>query len=134
MKLAGMLVVAAGWLTLAAGCERPPTSPTQKATATSNGVSKSTGSSNKPPADWTANEILAQLLRVYRVAKTYQDQGLVRLEFRQAGQPQRLSWPAEVAFERPGKLSLAAFQATVKCNGREIKARIDDPPTNNIDG
>jgi hypothetical protein len=38
-----------------------------------------------------------------------------------------------VAFARPNKLSLAAYQATVKCDGDELRARIDDPVTDNVD-
>ena len=32
------------------------------------------------------------------------------------------------------ELSLVAYQATVKCDGKELKARIDDPESNNVDG
>jgi len=88
----------------------------------------------KAQADWSANEILAQLLATYRQAKTYQDQAVVRLAFRQAGQPVSQEWPAAVAFERPNKLSLVAYQASVKSDGKELKAKIDDPETKNVDG
>jgi hypothetical protein len=134
MKLVGTLPFAVLLLTFIAGCERPAANQAQSSVAGPSATQTATASSKKHAADWTANEILAQLLRTYREAKTYRDQGLVRLEFRQSGQPVTLSWPSEVAFERPGKLSLAAFQATVKCDGRELKARIEDPTTNNIDG
>ncbi|MBW8884779.1 MAG: TlpA family protein disulfide reductase, partial [Planctomycetia bacterium] len=88
----------------------------------------------KLPAEWTADEILAQLLTRYRQAKTYRDNAVVVLSFRRAGQPMAEEAPAAVAFERPGKLSIVAYQATVKCDGKELKARIDDPPSNNLEG
>src|SRR5205823_2580147 len=91
-------------------------------------------SNKKLPAEWTANEILAQLLARYRQAKTYRDNAVVLLSFSRAGQPMAEESPAAVAFERPGKLSIVAYQATVKCDGKELKARIDDPPSNNLDG
>jgi cytochrome oxidase Cu insertion factor (SCO1/SenC/PrrC family) len=88
---------------------------------------------SKPTADYTASEILKQLLATYRQAKTYQDQAVVRLSFRQGDQPVHEEFPAAVAFERPNKLSLVAYQATVKCDGKELRARIDDPQTSNVD-
>jgi peroxiredoxin len=90
-------------------------------------------SHNKPTAEWTANEILQKLLARYRQAKTYRDNAIVRLTFRRDGQPFSEEAPAAVALERPSKLSIVAYQATVKCDGKELKARIDDPPSNNLD-
>jgi peroxiredoxin len=90
--------------------------------------------SAKAAADWSANEILAQLLTTYRQAKTYQDQAVVRLAFRENGQPVSQEWPTAVALVRPNKLSLVAYQAMVKIDGKELKAKIDDPETNNVDG
>ena len=82
----------------------------------------------------SAGEILAQLLKTYRSATTYRDEGVVKFEFSQGGRWSRQSWPCAVAFARPNKLSLAAFQATLKCDGREWKARLEDPQTNHLDG
>src|SRR5262245_29662298 len=87
----------------------------------------------KPAVDYSADEVLKQLLATYRQAKSYQDQAIVRLAFRQDGQPVSQEWPAAVVFERPNRLSLAAYQATVKCDGKELRARIDDPETANVD-
>src|SRR4051812_42216374 len=56
--------------------------------------------STKPAADWTANEILKRLLATYREAKTYLDQAVVRLAFRQNGQALSQEQPNAVAFER----------------------------------
>jgi AhpC/TSA family protein len=89
--------------------------------------------SAKPTAEWTANEILQQLLTTYRQAKAYRDSGVVRLAFRRGGQPIAEDAPVSVTFERPGKLSIVAYQATVKCDGKELRARINEPP-NNLDG
>ena len=88
----------------------------------------------KPAPEWTAREVLQRLLATYRQAKTYQDQGVVRLAYRQENQPVASEWPVAVAFERPGKLSLAAYQAVVKCDGQSLRARIEDPDSGNLDG
>ena len=90
--------------------------------------------STKSPADWTANEILKRLLATYRQAKTYRDQAVVRLAFRQNGQALSQEQPNAVAFERPDKLSLVAFQATLKSDGKELKAKIEDAASKNVDG
>src|SRR5205823_14686022 len=90
MKVAGTLFVSFLWLLLTTGCERPSANPAAATAAKSSGVEESAALSRKPPADWSANEILAHLLRTHRNAKTYQDQGVVRLEFRQRGQPVKL--------------------------------------------
>jgi hypothetical protein len=73
------------------------------------------------------------LLATYRGATSYEDHGVVRLAFRQAGEAMSQEWPVAVAFQRPDKLSLVAYQATVKCDGKELKARIDDAESNNVD-
>ena len=39
-----------------------------------------------------------------------------------------------VAFERPNRLALDVFQAKVRSDGKEFKASITDPESNNIDG
>lgn len=90
--------------------------------------------SAKPPADWTANEVLKRLLATYRQAKTYHDQAVVRLAFRQNGQALSQEQPNAVAYERPDKLSLVAFQATLKSDGKELKAKIEDAASKNVDG
>jgi hypothetical protein len=118
---------------LVAGCApKPPAEPVEELSQGKGGSTPAEHPS-KPAADYTANEILQQLLATYRQAKTYQDQAVVRLSFRQGDQPVSEEWPAEIAFERPSKLSLAAYQATVKCDGEELRARIDDPESSNVD-
>jgi hypothetical protein len=112
------------------GCfQAPPPVPPPAATTK---VPAATTPVAAPPK--SAGEILKRLLETYRAAKTYQDQGIVKLEFSQAGTRSGDQWPCAVAFARPNKLSLVAFQATVKSDGRELIAKIDDPPTNHFDG
>jgi hypothetical protein len=123
-------------LLLSVGCNRPAT-PASVPAQPAAGAGPSASLAAKPVeplGEWTANEILSHLLTTYRQAQTYQDQAVVRLAFRQGGQPQGQEWPTAVAFQRPGKLSIHAYQATVKCDGQELLARIEDPTTNNVDG
>ena len=115
-----------------AGCfQSPPPTPPVKAAAASPKPKSNQPVGGKPA---TANEVLARLLATYRQAETYQDQGTIKLEFSQRGERTGDQQPCAVQFARPNKLSLVAFQATVKCDGREFAATIEDPLTANLDG
>src|SRR5262249_37769245 len=118
-------------IALCLGCSGPASTPAKSAanqdhSQTNSRVDEADMTANKPPATWSADEVLRKLIDTYRAARTYQDQGIVRLAYRQAGQPVGQEWPVAVAFERPAKLSLVAYQATVKCDGKELKAQIKD--------
>ncbi len=109
-------------LLFAGGCFQPPPPPPPKIALAG------------PVAPQTASEVLARLLATYRGAATYEDQGVVKLRYSRAGTHETKNWPCAVQFVRPGKLSIAAFQATVKCDGRELVAIIEDEATANLDG
>ena len=77
----------------------------------------------------TANEILDRLLKTYRSAATYQDGASSS-----SSSSRRVSHPAtsgrvQCSLPRPNKLSLAAYQAVVKCDGHELVAKITDEAT-----
>src|SRR5262245_36654580 len=123
-------------LFLIVGCSKTSNDSSSEVSGSSpsTAASAAPAENKKSPTEWTANEILQQLLARYRQAKTYRDNAVVRLSFRRDGQPMAEEAPAAVALERPSKLSIVAYQATVKCDGKEIKARIDDPLSGNLDG
>jgi hypothetical protein len=87
----------------------------------------------QPAAELSAQQILKRLLETYRGANSYADDGVVRLHFMQQGQPMDQEWKSSVRLARPSKLALDAFQAVVRCDGRELAARIEDEATGNID-
>ena len=129
-------VALTAFLVLLGACApRPAPVPTgnQKETGGNSATTAAGTSTTKPAADYTASEILQRLLATYRKAQSYQDQAVVRLSFQQGDQPVNEEFPAAVAFERPNKLSLTAYQATVKSDGDELRARIDDPDTGHVD-
>jgi hypothetical protein len=134
-----LLILALLLAAISLGCGQSPPSTAEPAampTITTSAAAEpipAPAALQKPAADQTANEILARLLTTYREAKTYQDQGVLRLSFRQNGQPVAQEWPVAVAYERPNKISIQAYQVVVKCDGTEFKARIDDPTSNNVD-
>jgi hypothetical protein len=126
-----------GLVSALAGCFQSPPPPAPAGTTKSPTQSAGSPADDSPLTDasqLSANEILQRLLKTYRGAATYQDQGIVKLQFAQGGQQSGDQWPCAVQFARPNKLSLTAYQATVKCDGREMVAQIADEATNNLDG
>jgi hypothetical protein len=124
---------------LAAGCFQPPQSGPGDTSSSINGTASSSldganaaGGANAAELD--AHAILRRLLAAYRDANSYSDRGIVRLEFEQSGQSMGNQWPCSVQFARPNRLALQAFQATVRSDGKQLVATIDDPPSQNLDG
>lgn len=110
------------------GCPANP--PSKPVTTGNNGVNPVSQAAEKN----SPNELLQQLLAAYRNATTYQDQAVVKLQFRRSGEQAAYAWPAAVAFERPNKVALNVYQATVRSDGQQFKAAIADPESNNVDG
>ncbi|MEX2176352.1 MAG: TlpA disulfide reductase family protein [Pirellulaceae bacterium] len=130
-------MVAAALLPLCcAGCfQSPPKTTTPAAEDPAAAATPDKPAVARPAAsDMDAAAILAELLKIYRAADSYADEGVVKLEFVQNGQKSGDQWPSAVKFSRPNKLSVVAFQATVKCDGQELIAKIDDQATGNLDG
>ena len=111
------------------GCQNDP--PPKPVTTGGNGVTAVSQASTEKSSP---NEMLQQLLAAYRGAASYQDGAVVKLHFRRGGEQNAFAWPMAVAFERPNKLSLKVYQAEVRVNGKELRASITDPESNNVDG
>ena len=123
-------------LAVLAGCYQSPApqASTPQVPVFANGATSKPAAYPADIAGLSANAILKRLLTTYRGAATYQDEGIVRLQFKQAGQSMGDQWPCAVKFARPNKLSLAAYQATVKCDGHELVAKITDEASRDLDG
>jgi cytochrome oxidase Cu insertion factor (SCO1/SenC/PrrC family) len=127
-------LVAAAILIGITGCApKPPTQlPTQVTEDDDQHLPLATNQSATSPS--SPNEILQRLLTAYRGAKSYQDAAVFKLQFKRGGEAEAYQWPASVVFERPNRLALDVFQAKVRVDGKELKASITDPESNNIDG
>src|SRR5438067_11524055 len=97
MKIARTLLGLA--LLLLVGCwKSPDTAPHDGGGASvSAAMTTAPQAGRKLPAEWTANEILQQLLASYRQAKTYRDNAVVRLSYRRDRQPMNEQAPAALA-------------------------------------
>ena len=87
-----------------------------------------------PEARPTASDVLRQLPMTYREAKSYSDEGEVVLRRRESGDMIENKWKSAVRFERPNRLFVEAFQVTIGCDGKELRARIEDEATGDVDG
>ena len=74
------------------------------------------------------------MVATYRDAKSYSDQAVVRLKYRQQGQSFEDEGKLAVSLVRPNKLSLRAYQLTLVSDGRRLRAVIADPGSNDMDG
>ncbi len=111
------------------GCGGKPAAPSAESPATA----KETVAS-LPQSGPAAGEVLRQLLKTYREAKSYSDHGEVVLRFRQNGELTEQKWKTAVKFERPNRLFVEAYQVTIGCDGKELRGRIEDEATHNMDG
>jgi hypothetical protein len=98
------------------GCDRPPESPAGLA----------------PIAE--SEVILRRMIDTYRQAKTYADQGVVRLRYRAEGQWIEDQASLTVRLERPNRLVVRAYQLTIVCDGERWQTQITDPQTSDLDG
>jgi AhpC/TSA family len=87
-----------------------------------------------PPSRPGASEVLRTLLKTYREARSYSDDGQVVLRFRNGGELIENKWRTAVKFERPNRLLVQAYQATIACDGKELRGRIEDESTGDVDG
>jgi hypothetical protein len=88
----------------------------------------------KPAQAETPDEILQGMVKAYQAAKTYTDQGKVRVEYRVDGKTEQDEGPLAIAFERPNRLSVEAYQVELKCDGEKLYALISDQATADLDG
>lgn len=105
-----------------AGCSKTASVPLEKADAA------------PVPALTPAEQVLQRMVATYRAAKSYRDQAVVRLKYRQQGQPMEDEGKFAVSLVRPSKLSLRAYQLTFVSDGHRLRAVIADPGSNDMDG
>ena len=86
-----------------------------------------------PEAGPSASEVLRQLLKTYREAKSYSDDGEIVLRRRQDGELLENKWKAAVKFERPNRVWVQAYQVAIGCDGKELRGKIEDEVTGNVD-
>jgi hypothetical protein len=81
-----------------------------------------------------AQQVLQRMVVRYREAKSYRDQGVVRLKYRQQGQWFEDEGQLTIALVRPNQLQLRAYQLTLVSDGNRLHAVIADPDSNDMDG
>ncbi len=82
----------------------------------------------------TADQVLHRLIRLYDDATAYQDNAVVRLQYRRGGKSYEDEARASVHWQAPNRIRVEAYQVEAVCDGKQLSARIKDEPTNNFDG
>lgn len=76
----------------------------------------------------SADEVLQAMAQAYRKARSYRDDGIVRVVIDAEGNQEDRTEKFAVRFERPNKLHVEAYAACVAVDGRKYRARRDDVP------
>ncbi len=82
-----------------------------------------------PPsaAPKSGQELLDRMVKAYQSAKTYADSGEARLQY-DAEEHFDSTFNFSVALARPNKLRMHFYKASVLCDGKELRATIEDLP------
>jgi thiol-disulfide isomerase/thioredoxin len=122
------------------GCNRTsadtdPAEPTTKSTASVAGPaaasSKADAASPRPPA----GELLEQMVKTYREAKSYADAARVRTTIQRDGQADVEPEPVDssVTFERPNKLRVQYGDTILSSDGKRLRAAVGSVPGQLLD-
>jgi hypothetical protein len=117
------------WLTVtvatgAMGCRPANTSPSQPTDSPERRVV------TRPPVD----ETLGAMIRAYQQALAYSDRGEIQLSYRSGGRLHRDVAPFSVAFQRPGKLQMQAYQVDLASDGEILQAQIHETASSDLSG
>lgn len=74
----------------------------------------------------TAQSVLETMVAAYKNAKSYADGGQIRLQGQAGGQRIDAKWEFLVAFVRPNKILLHAYEGVVRCDGKQSWAYVRD--------
>ena len=81
------------------------------------------------PGEKEARRLLADLAATYQRAQSYSDSGEIDIELERDGQPQSYSAiPFSTTFVRPNRVRLHAFSGAEVCDGRELRAVVNELP------
>jgi len=80
-----------------------------------------------------ADALLANMIDAYQDASSYHDQAELTVNYSENGEIKQSRAPLSVAFSRPGKIALNAYQVMIASDGQKIRTRVDDPQTENLD-
>ncbi len=86
--------------------------------------------SDAPP---TATDVLEKMVSAYRNATAYSDRGVLCLRYEQQGTRYHDEAPLAVVVEGDDHLRVHAYQATMVCDGRQLRARIEGSGSPEVD-
>ncbi|XZE52777.1 hypothetical protein SH139x_004482 [Planctomycetaceae bacterium SH139] len=84
--------------------------------------------------DDTPRQVLDAMITTYRSAENYSDRGIVRLSYTRAGREHVDDAPLAVALQRNRALRMHAYGAELAIERGRLRAVVNDPLSNNLDG
>lgn len=119
---------------LVPGCGRPAAEATDAPAEGAVASVVSTRDEDSPKSADPARQLLDAMIRRYRAAGAYSDDGRVRLSYRRDGRSYVDEAPLAVAMQRPGHVHLRAYAAELVIAQDRVQARLLDPLTANMGG
>lgn len=83
--------------------------------------------SSPQAASSSPEQLLARMVEVYHAAQSYADSGQVRLSYDGRNHVEQ-TYDFSVTFERPNKLRMHCYHASIVCDGKKLRATIDEVP------
>jgi hypothetical protein len=119
-----LTVLLAAAVCATAGCPRNPSVDQPPQPTEARGVS----------GQIEASEILQRMIKSYQNAPSYSDRGVVSLRYRVGESRFQDDADLAVTLARPNKLSVRAYQVALACDGTQLRARVKDPSSRDLDG
>jgi len=87
-----------------------------------------------PQEGASPDRILQEMIVAYQKADTYADRGTIRLRYKANGRQIEDAMDMSVQLARPNRLNVRVYRATVVCDGKRMRGRIEYEANNNFDG
>ncbi len=122
------IVIGSVALALALGCQKPTSTNPEESQPTETKTAATVVKPAAPKGD-SAREVLRRMIDAYQKASSYSDEAKLRL-VAEVGNDKVFNQTIDiaVALVRPNKLHVTAYQVTLACNGKTLRAAIASIP------
>lgn len=123
------------WVTVVlAGCGPRGESPSREPSAAGQASSDTSPHAADDRDQLSPEETLRRMIAAYRSAASYRDKGVFRAVLYRDLEELPDSAPLSVAWARPNRIAIRAYQATVVSDGKSLQAKIVDADSRDLDG
>jgi len=89
---------------------------------------------SKPAPKKKPSDVLMAMIETYKKAPAYSDEAEVTVRYAFDGEAHSDQGPVRVRMKRPNKLVVKAYSAEVACDGKQMRSRLLDGASKNLDG